>query len=78
MSSAKTFDFVTAVVDRAQRRTAASASINAVSALQFPNGERRRMAFPGLKFGEMGANFGKRDQYGDMKFTANGSTFRKL
>jgi hypothetical protein len=78
LANSATLDFVTKIVDRAQRRTAAATKFSITSALKFPNGQRRRMAFPDIKFGEIPVAFGKRDQYGEMKITANGSTFRKL
>lgn len=78
LANPKTFDFVTGIIDRAQRRAAASLKYSLSTALKFPSGQRRRMLFPDLRFGEIPATFGKRDQYGEMKLTANCSTFRKL
>lgn len=78
LASPKVFDFVQRIVDRAQRRASANLKFSVTSALKFPSGERRRMLFPDLKFGEIPTNFGGRDEYGEVKLTAKGSSFRKL
>ena len=78
LASPKVIDFVTKLVNRAQRRTAASETFNTVGAFKFPSGERRRMMFPDLQFGEVPMDFTGRDKYGEVKFTAKTSTYRKL
>lgn len=76
--SPKVFDLVQRIVDRAQRRSAANEQFSVCSRLNFPNGERRRMLFPDLKFAEIPANIGARDEYAEAKFSMKGSSFRKL
>ena len=78
VSKPAVFDFVTKVVDRASRRTAAATQFGVTTALKFPNGERRRLAFPDLKFGEFPFALGGRDKYGEIKVSGNGSSYRKL
>lgn len=76
--SPKVYDLVQAIVDRAQRRTAASTQFSVGTRLTFPNGERRRLVFPNLKFAEIPTNIGARDEYAEAKFSMKGSSFRKL
>lgn len=78
LASPKVFDLVTKAIDRAQRRTSANLKFSVVAALKFPSGERRRMLFPDLKFGEIPTSFGGRDEYGEVKLTLKGSSYRKL
>lgn len=78
IANSAVFDFVTKIIDRAQRRAAAATKFNVNAAIKFPNGQRRRMLFPDVKWGEIPATWGKRDQYGELKLTANCSTYRKL
>ncbi len=76
--SPKVFDLVERIVSRAQRRSAANETFSVCSNLKFPNGERRRMLFPDLKFAEIPANIGARDEYAEGKFSMKGSSYRKL
>jgi hypothetical protein len=78
LASPKVFDLVTKIIDRAARRTPASQQFSVTTALKFPSGERRRMCFPNLKFGEIPTNFSARDAYGEVKLTMKGSEYRKL
>jgi len=73
-----TYDLVQQIVDRAARRTPAAGKFSVISVLNFPSGERRRILFPDLKFGEIPTGFGGRDEYGEVKLTGKCSTFRKL
>jgi hypothetical protein len=72
------YDLVEQIIARAQRRTPASGQFSCVSVLNFPTGEKRRMLFPNLKFAEIPTSFGGRDEYGEVKFTMKGSSYRKL
>lgn len=77
-SSPKVYDFVQRAIDRAQRRTAANEKFSVISALKFPNGQRRRLCFKDLKFGEIPTGIGGRDEYAEIKLTLKGSSFTKL
>lgn len=78
LRSAKTFDLVERIISRAQRRSSANEKFSVCSTLRFPNGERRRMLFPDLKFAEIPTSLGARDEYAEMKFSMKCSSYRKL
>lgn len=77
-ASPKLYDFVTSAIDRSQRRVSANVKFSVVTALKFPSGERRRICFPDLKFGEVPTSFGGRDEYAEVKLTLKGSAYRKM
>lgn len=78
LTSAAVYKVVQRLIDRAQRRTPYSEKFSVMSSLQFPTGERLRMLFPNLKTGEVPTAFGGRDEYGEVKLTLKGSSYRKL
>ncbi len=59
------FDLITAILDRAKRRTPGTL-INIKTTLNFPNGDRPRVVIPDVKFGEVPINFASRSDYGTM------------
>ena len=52
-----------AIVDKARRRVP-GAIINIKATLNYPNGQRPRMLFPDVEFGELPFNFASRADYG--------------
>jgi len=63
--SQEIFTLMQAVIDRATRRTP-GVQVNIKATLQFPNGQRLRVALRDVVFGEMPINFGSRADYGAM------------
>lgn len=61
--SAAVFDFIQAIIDRAQRREPGT-KVVLKSALNFPNGQRRLIIVNNPFFGEMPTNFPSRTEYG--------------
>lgn len=57
------------IVQRAKRRTAqAAAVVSVVSTLNFPNGERPRIAIADIQLGDIPVNMGGREAYVDITF----------
>lgn len=75
MTTAKIYDIVQAIIDRARRRTPGT-TFNLKTTLQFPNGERRRAIIDNLFFSEIPNAFPKREEYASIKFTFASSSGR--
>ena len=57
------FTFMRSVIDRARRRTPGT-RIDANATLSFPSGQKARVNFPDIFFGEIPTNFSSRSDYG--------------
>lgn len=62
------FEFISAVVDRAQRRTP-GVRVNIKATLAFPNGQRTRVIIQNAFFGDIPLSFGGRSEYGTLSLT---------
>lgn len=72
------FRFVDRVKDRAQRRSAASGRFEMLTSMAFPNGERPRIMFPDIFWGNIPFNIGGGDEYVTMTLEFEGSDGRFL
>jgi hypothetical protein len=69
------FNFIQLLADRARRRGGPIAVINVNTTLQFPNGNRPRVAFRDCSFGEIPLGFTGRADFVTMKLDFKGSDF---
>jgi hypothetical protein len=70
-------DFITAVKDRATRRTPGTV-INVFATLNFPNGSRARIVIRDCFFADMPFNVGSRSDYGSVKISGGAADFEKI
>ena len=70
-------DFVNAVKDRAQRRTAGTI-INVSTILNFPNGDRKKVILRDCYFADMPFNVASRTDYASLKFSGSASDFEAI
>lgn len=68
---------IESIVNRATRRTPGT-KINIKATLNFPNGQRPRMLFPDVQFGEIPMTFGSRTDYGSITLDFEGSDFQRI
>ena len=63
MEGGEFFDFVKTVLDRAARRAPAAGQFNITASFDFPNGDRRRVQFVDVFFGNIPGSAPGRDEY---------------
>lgn len=71
------FDVVEAIVNKAKNRTP-GVTINVKATLNFPNGQRARLVFRDVAFGEIPFNVGDRASYVSGSLEFQGSDFNRL
>ena len=74
LSDPAVFDFITAIMKRAQRREP-GLTINVKATLNFPNGQKRKIVCNDLFFGNFPIQFGSRTDYGEISVDASGADF---
>lgn len=67
-------DLMRRIVDKARRRTPGS-RINLKATMQFPSGDRPRMLFKDLEFGEIPLGFGSRADFGTIGLEFEGEDY---
>lgn len=76
-SSPEVFTLIQQIVDKARRR-APGTKINIKATLNFPSGQRARLIFPDVEFGELPIDFGSRGDYGSFSIDFGGAEGRVI
>ena len=66
------------IIDKAQRRIAATTVFNITATLRFPTGQVARVLYPDVSFGTIPLNIGGRDEYVSTTLEFEGSSVRFL
>ncbi len=70
-------DFIRRIIDKARRRTPGT-RVNAKATFVFPGGDRVRLVFKDLAFGEVPIGFGSRTDFGTISLDFEGEDYNQI